>query len=679
MAGRIKIPPYKPLDVRTSSVLGGGYIHVDANAGSFGPSPLAQLGLQVAEGAAATAAVVSEYVGRNDEATVKTADVRLGEAEQALLFDTETGYLNARGETALKQAPDVIEAYSQFQQREIAAVSSDEQQRMLEELAQRRLKTFGEVVERHGAAERLRWHDTARERRIEQMLTDAALHWGNDALVRRALGTVRADVLEQAEQHHWDQALTEMALRRQTSRTLVSAIGAAVEHDPGRAQSLRTRYDAHIEDKDRTALDALLSEAHTRERAQAASTELLNATPPEGEQPTPQWRLRQAEAIAEPAVRTATIRHLKAAAAAEEARARTLAEQVLTRVLKDGLTDSSQIPVREWVTHDAERRQAIETRLDHNARGSEPAPYSALVDELATEMTQAPATFARRDLVSAVAQLPMHQWQRFRDWQAGIRRNDPTTEGQLYAIKRGLQLAEKMLPSNLASEDATNYRAELVQEIDTWCNVNGESPDDADIAGMFERHVVPLKYVPTSPDADPHPNAAVHHLRDTTGQTDYHSSRSRLHNVRNTYGQGFRVEFAQNGEIIGTIGTGLQPRPDAPKAPGTTVRDPRVGLAQADPHTPAPTPSNENLEPACVVAASICMMSAPPPDGAQQCMQAEEACGRGVATVRAAQAAGATNVEGLFSFPDGTYVVVSRILGVPPGVVPNGQPPAWRR
>ncbi len=40
MAGRIKIPPYKPLDVRTSAVLGGGYIHVDANAGSFGPSPL---------------------------------------------------------------------------------------------------------------------------------------------------------------------------------------------------------------------------------------------------------------------------------------------------------------------------------------------------------------------------------------------------------------------------------------------------------------------------------------------------------------------------------------------------------------------------------------------------------------------------------------------------------------
>ncbi|HVY87273.1 MAG TPA: hypothetical protein VG942_00290 [Hyphomonadaceae bacterium] len=154
---------------------------------------------------------------------------------------------------------------------------------------------------------------------------------------------------------------------------------------------MRTRYAAALEDHDRAALDALLTEAQACERVSAASIEILNAAPPDGEQSTPQWRLQQAEAVAEPAVRAATIRRLDSAAAADNARARTLAEQVLARVLKNGLTDPSQIPVHEWVALDVERRQAIETRLDHNAAGTEPAPNPALVDELATEMTRAPA------------------------------------------------------------------------------------------------------------------------------------------------------------------------------------------------------------------------------------------------------------------------------------------------
>ncbi|MGE0425984.1 MAG: hypothetical protein AB7O88_27235 [Reyranellaceae bacterium] len=297
------------------------------------------------------------------------------------------------------------------------------------------------------------------------MNADAALHWNSDAPLRRALGTARAEVRERAERKGWDSPLTEAALSRETSRVLMSAIGAAVDHDPERARSLRTRYAAVIEDNDRAALDVLLAEAQTRERAQAASTEILNAAPPDGEEPTPQWRLQQADAITDPAVRAATIRHLNSAAAATEARARALGEQVLARVLNDGLTDPSQIPVSEWVALDAVRRQAIETRLDHNAAGTEPAPNPAPVDELATQMTEAPHDFARLDLIPLIAHLPLPQWRRFRGWQVGIRRKDPATEDEVHAIRRGLQFAAKTLPGNLTDEAATNLRAELVEEI----------------------------------------------------------------------------------------------------------------------------------------------------------------------------------------------------------------------
>jgi len=291
MAGRIWIEPYKPLGVSTRAVPGGGYLNVDSSAGNFGASPLLQLGLQDAPGAAGVDSVLAEQLAGDNEALVKTADVKMGETEQALLFDPQTGYLNLQGEEAVNQAPAVLNAYTQAQDRAMASLTDDDQRRMFTDLADRRLATFTTQVERHAADERQRWYDAASERRIALMQADAGLYWNDDALLRRALGTVRAEVGEQAERKGWDSALTEAALRQQTSRTLVAAIGAAVERYPERAQSLRTRYASVLEDHDRDALDALLSEAQARERAAAASTKILNATPPDGELSTPHWRL----------------------------------------------------------------------------------------------------------------------------------------------------------------------------------------------------------------------------------------------------------------------------------------------------------------------------------------------------------------------------------------------------
>ena len=250
MAGRIKIEPYKPLDVHTPAVPGGGYINVDASAGRFGLSPLAQQALDMAQGVPEVADAISEQVALDNEAVAKAADTRLGEIEQKLLFDPQHGYLNTQGQQAVEHATAVLDAYGKAQQREVEAQAYDDQRQMLERLAQRRLATFSEQVERHSSAERQRWHDTASDRRIALMQDDAGFHWSDNALLRRALGTVRAEVQDKAERHGWDSPLTEAALSRQTSRTLVSAIEAAVERNPDRAHSLRTRYDKHIEAAD---------------------------------------------------------------------------------------------------------------------------------------------------------------------------------------------------------------------------------------------------------------------------------------------------------------------------------------------------------------------------------------------------------------------------------------------
>ncbi|CAM9931093.1 unnamed protein product, partial [Phaeothamnion confervicola] len=90
-------------------------------------------------------------------------------------------------------------------------------------------------VQRHSAAERLRWHDEAGDARIALAQADAGLHWNDDTMLRRSLGTARAEVRDKAERNGWDAALTNALLSRETSAILVSAIGAAAEHDPDRA------------------------------------------------------------------------------------------------------------------------------------------------------------------------------------------------------------------------------------------------------------------------------------------------------------------------------------------------------------------------------------------------------------------------------------------------------------
>ena len=187
----------------------------------------------------------------DNEAVVKAADVRLGEAEQTLLFDPQNGYLNTQGQVALTHAPAVLEAFGRAQDRELAETADDDQRQMLQGLNERRLADFTTQVERHTETERQRWYDEAGDRRIAQMQVDARLHWSDDAMLRRALGTTRFEVREKAERKGWDAPLTEAALRQHTSRILVAAIEGAVERDPDRAQAVRTRYDQHIEAADR--------------------------------------------------------------------------------------------------------------------------------------------------------------------------------------------------------------------------------------------------------------------------------------------------------------------------------------------------------------------------------------------------------------------------------------------
>jgi hypothetical protein len=112
--------------------------------------------------------------------------------------------------------------------------------------------------------------------------------------------------------------------------------------------------------------------------------------------------------------------------------------------------------------------------------------------------------------VPLIGHLPLPQWQRFRHWQVGLRCTDPTTEDEVFAIKRGLQHARDIAPATTHDESAGNFRAELVEEIDTWRRVHGKNPDDADIAGMLQRRISPAAFTARTLEADPRQQPDIH-------------------------------------------------------------------------------------------------------------------------------------------------------------------------
>lgn len=522
MAGRIIIPPYQPTGVRTEAVPGGGYIRVDASAGDFGQSlaaGLKDLGKGLAGATTEVDKAQLERRARDSEAVVKSADSKALHAEQALLFDPAQGYFASHGRDAVERADAVLSAYAGMHAREAAALTDDEQRRMFAEISPRRQADFAQRVERHRDAERLRWHDDAGDERIALAQADAGLHWSDDARVSQAIGTARVEVRDKAERHGWDAERTRTALAHETSRAARAAIEAAVERDHGRAQVLFLRYEPHLEERDRAGLEGLLDEARLRWAAAEASEAIRKGLPLDANADTPRppinprtgappldWQIGQAEAIADPATRARTVERLRsadaAAEAAAEASARERGERVLSRVMKDKLTDASTIPLCDWAELDDERRRAIEALLEHNLRGDEPAPDPILFDALVSQMTRDPRAFAQRDLVPLAARLPQAQWQRLRDWQAGIQRDDRATEDQIYAIKRGLQIGGRML-SDVDPTDAATRRMALIEEIDTWRRINGKSPDDADITGMLARRVPAAPHMTQTLEWDP--------------------------------------------------------------------------------------------------------------------------------------------------------------------------------
>ena len=65
-------------------------------------------------------------------------------------------------------------------------------------------------------------------------------------MLRRALGTVRAEVRGEAERHSWDSPLTEAALRQQTSSTLcLGRPGDLHDRGTGRHPGLMDMHSRH--------------------------------------------------------------------------------------------------------------------------------------------------------------------------------------------------------------------------------------------------------------------------------------------------------------------------------------------------------------------------------------------------------------------------------------------------
>lgn len=124
----------------------------------------------------------------------------------------------------------------------------------------------------------------------------------------------------------------------------------------------------------------------------------------------------------------------------------------------------------------------------------------------------------RRTTLRAVISSPRSHTCRYRSGNGSVtcRRACGTAipRRELYALKRGLQIARKLLPADTPDVLATNYRAERIEEIGTWRWATGKSPDDNAIAEMLKRYVLDERYVTRTLEGDLNERVEFHQIQE---------------------------------------------------------------------------------------------------------------------------------------------------------------------
>ena len=238
--------------VQTSAEMFGGGIGRGLQDFGQGVQRLGAAGLEIA----------TEEAIRENEAAAVAADAEAADAIRGILFDPETGFLNAQGRNAIDRYAATEQQIGEAMERIGAGLPTDRSRELFMAQATRRAQRAMEGAQRHVSTQRAAYEAAASEARIHSSRQDAFAAFADDETIQVSIATIQAEIRQRAEREGWHQDTTVAVLDEQESAVHAGVIARRLDNN--QTQSALAYLERHrngMTGTDLAALDGMVTAA----------------------------------------------------------------------------------------------------------------------------------------------------------------------------------------------------------------------------------------------------------------------------------------------------------------------------------------------------------------------------------------------------------------------------------
>lgn len=180
-----------------------------------------------------------------EKSVAKYADVSGMAAVDDVLYNKDTGFLNATGQNAINGYEGALSSLRSKFTEITSGIANPRARQMAEQVLNARLEQATEKINRHAALESRRYNDNAADSRAVASLQGAARDFTNDKGFDTALEIARQESLARAKVNGWDATTTQLQFQKYRDGALRDRYDAWSTSDPVAAF---THFQRHTSD-----------------------------------------------------------------------------------------------------------------------------------------------------------------------------------------------------------------------------------------------------------------------------------------------------------------------------------------------------------------------------------------------------------------------------------------------
>lgn len=240
-----------------------------------------QMGNNVMEGGAAFARVYAEEVERANQVRVNDAMNKAAKARLELTYSPEAGYVNLRGEAALKRPGDKsldVEYTEKLQSHfnEIAkGLGNDEQRARFKDQSDKLLLQFQGNLSQHVSKEFVEYQVGVQDGTIQTAREQMALSWSDPNAIQQGKDAIKAAVYEKGRMLGLSAKQVEAGMTEALSPAHAAVISSAVDSgNVAYAKEYLKQYNTELTPQARLQLTKVVDAGDFEQRTQQAAGEL---------------------------------------------------------------------------------------------------------------------------------------------------------------------------------------------------------------------------------------------------------------------------------------------------------------------------------------------------------------------------------------------------------------------